>query len=399
MSQTPRAIVVKDKESGATLGFVVIDSTINGRARGGLRMMPDVSQDEIAKLARAMTLKYGLLGLPQGGAKAGVLGNPEGGAGERKRALHRFAMAILGTLVRGEYVPDSDMGTSATAIREMLEAIGVPVSRRDYRGGRSGLYTAGTVFQSALAAAAMQGMDPVNCTVAIEGFGAVGQPLADMFVRSGSRVVAISTTFGGLYDPGGLDIGRLQEMASRMGGASVEEYDARKRIDKSRLKEIPADIFCPCARHDSVREEDAAGMPARVLSCGANSPVTPPAERLLWQRGIVCVPDFVANCGGVLGGTMEFCGWRPQEILPFFEQRFRSAAGRFIASAMETGKPLRETAEEAALRRFGDVKRKTEQQSVFGRCFSSGIALYRQGWVPPRLMRLLSRGYFDQRVP
>jgi glutamate dehydrogenase (NAD(P)+) len=399
MNEPPRKIVVEDEGSGALLGFVAIDSTIEGRAQGGLRMAPDVSLDELEKLARAMTLKYGFLGLPQGGAKAGVLGDPESGAEVRSAALHRFAKAIRPLLERREYVPYSDMGISSGEIQRMLEGVGLPVPRREYRGNPSGDYAAGTVFEAARAAAAVRGLNLAGCRVAIEGFGEVGRPLAEMFVRAGARVVAISTSFGGLYHPLGLDIARLRAMAHKMGGVVVKKYDGCERIEKSRLKEIPADIFCPCARHDSVQTSDVARMLASILSCGANSPVTPEAERLLWRRGVVCVPDFVANCGGVLGGTMDFCGWRPKEILVLLEHRFRSAVERLIRGALETGKPLREMAEDVALTRFHEVKRRAEQPSAGGRCFSAGIALYRAGWVPARLVRRLSKGYFNDRVP
>lgn len=383
MSDAPRTIVVEEAGSGALLGFVAIDSTIGGRARGGLRMMPDVSQDELEKLARAMTLKYGFLGLPQGGAKAGVLGDPECGAEGRAAALHRFAKAIRPLLERREYVPDSDMGTRGAEIQRMLESVGVPVSRREYRGDRSGDYTAATVFEAARAAAAVRGLTLSECKVAIEGFGKVGRPLAGMFVGAGARVVAISTSFGGLYDPRGLDV-------DRPGG---------EKIENSRLKEIPADIFCPCARHDSVQASDVARVSATVVSCGANSPVTPQAEELLWRRGTLCVPDFVANCGGVLGGTMEFCGWRPEQIFAFCAGPFRTAVEGLIRRALATGKPLRELAEEVALLRFDQAKRKAERPSAAGRCFSAGIALYRAGWVPAQLVRRVSKGYFDGRMP
>ena len=271
-----------------------------------------------------MTLKYGFLGLPQGGAKAGVLGDPEQGAEARGAMLQRFAKAIRPLLERREYVPYSDLGTSTAEIRGMLESVGLRGLHRQYPGHPSGDFTAGTVFEAARAATAVRGLNLANCRVAIEGFGEVGRPLAGMFVRAGARVVAISTSFGGLYDPLGLDIARLRAMADQMGGVFVKKYDASKGIEKSRLKEIPAEIFCPCARHDSVQASDVARMPASILSCGANCPVTPEAERLLWRGGVICVPDFVANCGGVLGGTMDFCGWRPEEIYALLEHRFRT---------------------------------------------------------------------------
>jgi glutamate dehydrogenase (NAD(P)+) len=397
MNEPPRKIVVEEEGSGTRLGFVAIDSTIAGRAQGGLRMAPDVSLDELEKLARAMTLKFGFLGLPQGGAKAGVLGDPESGAEGRSSVLRRFAKAIRPLLERREYTPYSDMGTSAAEIQRMLEGVGLTVPRREYRGIPSGEYTAGTVFEAARAAAAVQGLNLSGSKVAIEGFGQVGQPLAGMFVCAGARVVAISMSRGGLYHPLGLDIAKLRALARQMGSAAVKKYDACEGIENSRLKELPADIFCPCARHDSVQTSDVARMPARVLSCGANCPLTPEAERLLWRRGAVCVPDFVANSGGVLGGTMQFCGWRREEILLFLARRFRPAVERLIRSALEAGRPLRDMTEDVALRRFDEVKRRTEQPSAASRCFSAGVAFYRAGWVPARLVRPLSVGYFNDR--
>jgi len=398
MKEFPRKIVVQEDGSGALLGFVAIDSMVNGRARGGLRMLPDASPEELAKVARVMTLKYGFLGLPQGGAKGSVLGDPESGAEVRGAALHRFAKALRPVLERKEFTPYADMGTSGAEIQRMLESVGLPFPRREYRGKPTGDYTAGTVFEGARAAAAVQGVNLAHCRVAIEGFGKVGGPLAEMFARAGARVVAISTSRGGLYHPLGLDIAKLRALARQMGSAAVKKYDACERIENSRLKELPVDIFCPCARDDSVQASDVARMPARILSCGANSPVTPEAERLLWRRGVVCVPDFVANCGGVLGGTMEFCGWRPEEIFVFFEQRFRTAVERLIRGALETGKPLRDMAEDVALRRFDEVKRRAEQPSAAWRCFSAGVALYRARWIPARLVRSLSIGYFNDRI-
>jgi glutamate dehydrogenase (NAD(P)+) len=399
MNEAPRKIIIEDEESGAPLGFLAIDSTIAGRAQGGLRMAPDVSLDELGMLARAMTLKYGFLGLPQGGAKAGVVGDPESEVDSRRAALHKFAKRIEPLLNRREYVPYSDLGTSNAEIRWMLESVGLPVLPRQYRGHPSGDYTAGTVFESARAAAAVKRLNLASCRVAIEGFGEVGSPLAGMFVRAGARVVAISTSFGGLYDPAGLDIARLRSMADQMGGSVVTKYGAGERIEKSHLKGLSVDIFCPCARNDSVHASDVAQMHATILSCGANCPITREAESLLWRSGVLCVPDFVANCGGVLGGTMDFCGWRPGEVFAWLEHRFRGAVERLIRDALEAGKPLREKAEDVAFRRFREVKLRAEHPSVLGRAFGAAIAIYRAGWAPAWLVARLSKGYFNQRIP
>jgi len=398
MTPTPQTVVVRSGSQGEVLGFVCIDSTINDRARGGLRLMPDVSQDELEKLARAMTLKYGFLGLPQGGAKGGVLGDPETSAEVRASVLLRFARAAAPLLARRTYVPDADMGTSGGDVQRMLDGIGVRISPREYRGSRSGDYTAGTVFEAARAAVGIRGMALEGCRVAIEGFGKVGSPLAEMFVRTGARVVAISTKAGGLYNPRGLDIAALRERGRAAGSSVVTEAHLGDRINATELKRVPADVFCPCARHDSVREDDVPTMPATVISCGANSPIIPAAERLLWERGVICVPDFVANSGGVLGGTMEFAGWRPGEIFDFYDRRFRARVEWLIRDAQRSGQPLRVAAETLAFARFEDVKRQAERGSWARRGMQAALAVYREGWLPGRLVRRMSDEYFQRRL-
>jgi glutamate dehydrogenase (NAD(P)+) len=290
------------------------------------------------------------------------------------------------------------MGTTGPEIQRMLEGIGVRVARREYRGSRSGDYTAGTVFEGTRAAAAVARLDLHGCRVAIEGFGKVGGPLAEMFVRAGARVVAVSTHAGGLYDANGLDIARLRDRSRAGGAAAVVDDRRERRVPAAEIKEVPADIFCPCARHDSIGVQDVARMPARVISCGANHPVTPDAERLLWDRGVLCIPDFVANCGGVLGGTMEFAGWRPEEIFGFYDTTFRGCVERLIRSAQCSGLPLRDQAETSALARFADVKRQAERRSWNGTAVRAALAAHREGFLPARLVRWLSAEYFGRRL-
>lgn len=395
MSDTPRTVIVRSAR-GEPLGFVCIDSTINGRARGGLRMMPDVTEHELQLLARDMTLKYGFLGLPQGGAKAGVIGNPEAPAGERAERLRRFAERALPLLTSRAYIPDSDMGTTGPEVQAMLRGAGVRVARREYRGSLSGLYTAATVFESARAALAARRLDVGACRVAIEGFGRVGQPLAAMFAGTGAAVVAISTRHGGLHNPRGLDLAAL---VARSGPAGVVIADAAaaglgRQIEASDLKFVDAEILCPCARHESITREDADRIGPAVVSCGANSPLAPGAERRLWERGIICVPDFVANAGGVLGGTMEFAGWRRHEILDFCARHFRPRVASFLLEAERAGRQVRDVAEAFADERFARIKALAEGGSRTHTARELILARYRDGWLPARLVRRLSSRYF-----
>lgn len=395
MNATPRTITVTSTR-GDVLGYIRIDSTVNGRARGGLRLMPDVTEHELDLLARAMTLKYGFLGLPQGGAKAGVLGDPEAPARERAAVLTHFAARAVDLLKTRAYVPDSDMGTSGPEIQAMLQGAGVRVARREYRGHRSGLYTAATVFESARAAAEVVNLEAGACRVAIEGFGRVGQPLAEMFAAAGTSVVAISNRHGGLHNPGGLDIAAVARVLQAAGLEAAEAAGLGRRIAASDLKFIPAEILCPCARHESIAPADVDAIGAAVISCGANAPITPEAELRFWQRGTACVPDFVANAGGVLGGTMEFAGWRPGEITRFCAEQYRPRVAALIHEARSTGRPLRELAEEMALRRFTGVKQAAEQGSWRQSGWGAALAAYREGWLPARLVRRLSAAYFSE---
>ena len=393
MSDTPRTLTVRSA-GGDALGFVCIDSTINGRARGGLRMMPDVTEHELQLLARDMTLKYGFLGLPQGGAKAGVIGNPEAPAEERAERLRRFAERALPLLTSRAYVPDSDMGTTGPEIQAMLQSAGVRVARREYRGGLSGLYTAATVFESARAAIAGRRLDLRRCRVAIEGFGRVGRPLAEMFARSGAAVVAISTRHGGLHNHRGLDVAAVAGMDRDGTFADAERAGLGQRIAPPELKFVDADILCPCARHEGITRQDADRLGPAVVSCGANSPLAPGAEARLWERGIICIPDFVANAGGVLGGTMEFAGWRRGEIIDFCARHFRPRVASLLREAERTGRSPRDVAEALAVERFARVKAQAESGSSGLAVRGIALTLFREGWLPARLVRRLSDGYF-----
>ncbi len=116
----------------------------------------------------------------------------------------------------------------------------------------------------------------------------------------------ISTSRGALYNPEGLNVDRLVRLTEEAGSRVVEFYHDAEFVDREKLLELPVDILCPCARWNSLNMSNAPRIPAQVISPGANNPITPDAEHALFERGVLCFPDFVTNCGGVLGGTMEF---------------------------------------------------------------------------------------------
>jgi glutamate dehydrogenase (NAD(P)+) len=393
----PVVLEISDDGIGLT-GWLAVDSTINNHCCGGLRMAPGISSGEMRGLAKAMTLKYGFLGMPHGGAKAGILYDEASPGEDKIRLLASFGAKIRNLLAERVYSPGPDMGTNNEDIRSMLEAAGVRVSKRALLGNRSGWYTSLTVIAAAKVAAGYQGLDLPRSAAAIEGFGKVGSSVAQGLHQRGCKVVAISTSCGALCSFEGLDIAKLLDLSCRFGSKMVDHYEGAERIKKEELFELDVDILFPCARHHSITTGNASGVKAKLISPGANIPITPEAEELLFQRGVLCVPDFVANSGGVLGGTMEFAGLSRSAILNVIEHNFSGQVKSICEKSMGEGMSLRTWAENIAQDRFARVKAVSEDRSLRNKAFDFALDLYRNGVIPKIFVGALARRYFCNRI-
>jgi glutamate dehydrogenase/leucine dehydrogenase len=383
-------------DGSEVMGYVVIDSLVGGRATGGLRMLPDIDKQEMRNLARAMTLKFGFLGLPQGGGKAGIIGNPEDPLALRLFNLGQFGNAIKPLLLKRTFVPGTDMGTNNDDIRYLLQFIGIKPKRRELRGINSGYYTALSVFSGVKQAMRHLGEDITGATVAIEGFGKVGSALAELLTNANARIVAISTTMGGIVNLNGLDILRLKKLAKREKSRVVFSYPEAEWVDPKRIPELSVDVFCPCARHDSIHTGNAQDVRARLISSGANNPVTAQAEHLLSERGVLCLPDFVTNCGGVLGGTMEFAGIDKRKIETFIERHIGPRIA-WILNESDYRKTLpSEIATELSLRRFEEVRLSSAHPTPVQKFFQFALELYRRGYIPAPVVAGLSLTFFKK---
>jgi len=377
------------------LGYLGIDTEIGGKSCGGLRYLPDVDADEIADLAQAMTLKYGFLGLPQGGAKAGITAPPAESAADRNQRLHEFGLALSPWLQQKKYFPGTDMGISIDDLNIILSAAGIRLKPWQLGCRFSGTYTAATVFQGIISVCREKGRPVQNCTFALEGFGAVGSSLAEMLHQSGGRITAISTSHGAIYNEKGLDIPALLEKVP--GG----ENDLFKGIFSTRpfsgeeLKELPVDILCPCARHACITAENADRIKAWAVVPGANNPVTPEAEKILLSRNIMSLPDFVTNSGGVLGGTMAFAGIKHHQILKFIEKNFNPVYMDLFRESAEQVQTMREYAEKLALERHQIIRNASQNPSLSGKIIDSGLKIYRAGLIPKFFMGRASSHYFN----
>jgi len=387
------------RNGGELLGWVVVDSTVHGTARGGLRLVPDLELDEVRDAARAMTFKYGLLGLPQGGAKAGVRGDPEASLETRRARLLEFGRVIAPLLRARRYVPDADMGTRGDDMRWLMTNLGLPVRHREWRDVRSGEHTARTVVGAAEAALAHAGLEWKDARVAVEGFGAVGRSFALYAVERGARVIAISTSRGAVHDALGLDVRDLASRAQQLGSGIVDAVPGAQRWPRAALLALEVELLVPCARRHSVHSGNVASVAARVVCPGANDPLSPEAEQTLVGRESVCVPDFVSNSGGVLGGTMVFAGVAPATITHTLEQGTARFVAELLAESDRSGRSPRELAESLARERGAAVAQAVHRPSLGGRLRELGLDAHRRGWLPPSLVGALSRRYFEQRIP
>ena len=348
-------------------GYLAIDSIVNGRCYGGLRMSPDLSPDLMAQLARVMTLKYGFIGLPLGGAKAGVVADPEMPLESKRELLKNFGQALEPFLKTRSYIPGGDLGTTDDDINFMLASIGLKVRRRGLTFALSGFYAGISVFTAAVAAARHISLDLNRASVAIEGFGSVGASAARMFWERGIRVAAISTSQGAIYDEAGLDVSELVRLRDRAGSQVVNLFDRGEKIDKSQLAELDIDIFSPCAQSYSITADNASRITAKIISPGANVPITSDAEPILFQRRILVIPDFVANCGGVLGVSMKQTGLKEDYVRQFIEEKIGEQVTEVIETVERENVTPRVYAERIAEERFLKAKVTVEGRNFTAR--------------------------------
>lgn len=380
------------------LGYVVIDSTIDGRAVGGLRMMPDINEAEIRELARTMTLKYGFLGLRNGGAKAGMIGDPDSPVEERRRIAAAFGKAIAPLLRDRIYIPGTDMGTGPEELRYLRKGAGLTSPRSRRSGPSTGEYTGLTVWIAAQAAARHRGLNLANASVAIEGFGNVGQALAQLLLAGGTKVVAISTLHGALYNPTGLDISKLTELSETYGNRVIDHYRNAERLDPEMLLELSVDVLCPCAGHNSIHRHNVAKVDAQILAPGANVPITVEAERSLFARGVLCLPDFVSNSGGVLGGTMKYSGINTTDAQNFIRDYLDRRICSLLTTAAEQRALPRDIAEEIARHNIREMTLPGMGSKIQSRIYKTLVGQYQHGRIPKKLAGAVSMAYFRKNL-
>jgi glutamate dehydrogenase (NAD(P)+) len=283
---------------------LVVDNVAMGPAIGGCRMAADVSTEECFRLARAMTLKNSAAGLRHGGGKSVIQGDPKMPA-ERKERIIRALACALGDIE--EYIIGPDMGTDercmAWAYDEIRRAVGLPREIGGIPLDEIGA-TGWGMRHATEAALPYCNFELAGARMVVQGFGAVGMHAARFLAERGAVLVAASDSRGAIRNDKGLDVAKLIE--HKRSGAGVSTFAQGEPVDGDSIIAIECEIWMPAARPDVIHEGNVERLRTRLIVQGANIPCTEAAERALHTKGVLCLPDFIANAGGVICAAMEY---------------------------------------------------------------------------------------------
>ncbi|WP_261554274.1 Glu/Leu/Phe/Val family dehydrogenase [Frankia tisae] len=342
-------------------GYRVQHNLARGPGKGGIRYHPDTDLDEVKALAMWMTWKCALMGIPYGGAKGGIAVEPALlSRQERERMTRRYAAELVPLIGPEKDIPAPDVGTDEQTMAWIMDtysahtghiATGVVTGKPLSIGGsagRAGATSRGV--QLALFAALRQtGRDPYDTTVAIQGFGKVGALAAQYLHDAGCKVVAVSDVKGGIYNPQGLNPAALIRHLAE-GAETVVGFPGTDTLTNDDLLELDVDVLLPAALEGVITVENADRVKARIIVEGANGPVTAEADRILEDRGVMVVPDILANGGGVAVSYFEWVQdmqayfWSEDEVNDRLRTLMERAYGEVAMLATTQGVSMRAAA-------------------------------------------------------
>ena len=356
-----RIIHVHDHSIGLR-GTLVVDNVAAGPSIGGLRMAVDVSTEECFRLARAMTLKNAAAGLPHGGGKSVLYGDPTMPAAEKENLVRAMACALGDCR---DYIFGPDMGTDETCMAWVKDEIGRAVGLPRELGGIPLDELGATGFglaHAAEVAARFCDLELPGARVAVQGFGAVGIHGARFLAEKGAVLVAASDSRSATQNPRGLDVTAL--VAHKREGKRMADFAGGEPLDRDALIGVDCDIWLPAARPDVIHEGNVEQLRARLVVSGANIPATAGAEKRMHERGVLNVPDFIANAGGVICAAMEYQGAGQTAAFEAIEERIRRNTEQVLEQARRHGVQPRRAAVELARRRV-EAAMKTRRWSSF----------------------------------
>ena len=297
-------------------GYRVQHNMSRGPGKGGIRFHPDVTLDEVKALAMWMTWKCALVNIPFGGAKGGVICDPKHmSMQELENLTRRFTSEISIIIGPEKDIPAPDVYTTPQIMAWIMDTFsmqagysipgvvtGKPISiggslGRDKATARGCLYVVDEAMHEI-------GREIREARVAIQGFGNAGMYAAQLMSQRGYHIVAVSDSQGGVADPHGLDVNRL--MAYKLETGSVVGFSGARAIDNKEVLEYDCDVLVPAALEKVITVQNAPRIKARIVAEAANGPTMPDADAILFERGVMVLPDILANAGGV---TVSYFEW------------------------------------------------------------------------------------------
>lgn len=318
-------VVMDNGEVQVFEGYRVQHNAGRGPTKGGIRYHPDVDLDETTALAMWMTWKCAVVNIPYGGAKGSVKVDTKLlSKRELEKLTRRFASDINMLVGERSDIPAPDIGTNAQVMAWIMDTLsmqagyttpGVVTGKPIELGGSEGRVeaTGRGVVVAMEEAARSRNIDLGNARVVVQGFGNVGSVAARLAEEAGAKVVGVSDAIGGIYNPDGLPIQELsRKYAGREGG--IREYKDAEQVSNTELLELDCDVLIPAAIAAQITRENADKVKAKLVVEGANGPCTPDADHILSDKGILVVPDILANAGGVAVSYFEWV----QDLQNFF---------------------------------------------------------------------------------
>jgi glutamate dehydrogenase (NAD(P)+) len=326
-------------------GYRVVHSVHLGPSKGGIRYSMDVHLDEVKALAAWMTWKCAVVNIPYGGAKGGIKCDPRSmSKGELERLTRGYTLAMKDVFGEDKDIPAPDMGTGQQEMAWILDEFskirgqnswGVVTGKPLVLGGSQGRVeaTGRGVMVSTRSALAKLGIKPTDASCVVQGFGNVGSISAKLIAKLGVKIVGISDISGGYHNPNGIDVEEAMAFVANSPTRSLEGYTGGSKVSNAELLTLPCDVLVPAAMEDQITAENAADIKAKLIVEGANGPTTADADPILNAKGVLVVPDILANAGGV---TVSYFEWVQNRLGYYWtEERVHRRADRAMKMAFD----------------------------------------------------------------
>jgi len=377
LQQCKKAVVVSvpvtmdDGNIVAYEGYRVTHNIARGPSKGGIRYHPDVELDEVKALAMWMTWKCALMGIPFGGAKGGIAVDPKKlTPGELQRMTRRYTSEIINEIGPEKDIPAPDVGTDGSVMAWIFDTysmnkghsvLGVVTGKPLNVGGSLGRLeaTAHGALYCIQEAIRKRDMSMAGLRAVVQGFGNVGSFLAKFLADEGATVIAVSDSRGGIYNDAGLDMSAV--LAHKQETGALEGLRGTESITNEELLLLDCDVLAPCALEQVITRDNADQVKAKIIAEGANGPVTPAADEILDERGVLVLPDVLANAGGVVVSYFEWVQglqeyfWKEDEINSKLRDITTRAFNETWRTAEDRKTSMRLSAYGLAVRRVADA--------------------------------------------